>query len=414
MQSVLLLKLFVSLFLSVAAFIVYRYRAIAEEKLSGQPTFSFFVAWGMLRLLPIVIIYVVLGQEARSDVPMFYNWASAAKQALLVYRDFDSPYAPFFSYTTALPLFLWDTPNALVFLMAFAEGIVLWLQLTIQTHNQQTISTTLWEIIIYLLLPLPFVMVVLSGQEDIWMWGFCLAALWSWQRKHDELLIGIWMGLALLFTKVLFILVIPGVFFILKRKVRFVLGMAAVGLPVLLWLVAVSGDAFLLPIKQAADPRTPNIWTILNPFTAILIKSNIPTLNTLGLFLLIATSSLIGLRLRKVSFSVALPTLWILVYGVMMIVQQSSLSNYAFIYMLPLVSICLNNWQLKHFVILLIFNCLLVVQPPIWWGLNMPLFDQLSDLAIPINLLEYLLEILIIGTIVYFCNLVWKQATTAL
>ena len=80
-----------------------------------------------------------------------------------------------------------------------------------------------------------------------------------------------------------------------------------------------------------------------------------------------------------------------------MIVQQSSLANYAYLFVMPLVMGALAFDNFSHRVLLLVFNFAIVLQPALWCGLDMPLYQRLADLTTGWALAEYLLQITIIG-----------------
>lgn len=405
-MSVLALKGGLSLLLCLLFVVAVRYKLLILKLTNQNQTAWFWLLVLGLRLIPFGVVYVVLNQSPRSDVPMFYEAASSAKQGLFVYRDFESAYSPLFAYLTAIPLLVWNSPKAIVLLMLFVEVMVLWF-----TFRFQQSSDSLLKTLLYLLLPAPFVLIVLGGQEDIWMWGFGLLSMWAWQKKSDELWLGIIFGMALIVTKALFILILPAIFFFVRHKIRFVLGLLIIGIPTLVFMYYYSELLFLSPIQQANDPRTPNIWTILHPLTNGFIPLGPKYLNWIGLLSILVITIFATFKLRKSTiYEGFLPLMWTLTYGVMMIVQQSSLSNYAFIFLMPMLFSLIDITDRNTRVILLLFNLAVVIQPPIWWGLNMPLFHHLSDLFVPIHGVEYILEITVIACLLYLLSSSWRLA----
>jgi hypothetical protein len=101
--------------------------------------------------------------------------------------------------------------------------------------------------------------------------------------------------------------------------------------------------------------------------------------------------------------------IWILSNCWIMIIQQSSLSNYCYVYLMPMVFIFIREKSKSFTAILLLFSIACAIQPPIWWGLKMPIYNDLNAFNKSINLVEYLLEIFIIVCIIYFCKIIINQ-----
>jgi hypothetical protein len=340
---------------------------------------------------------------------MFHTWAQTAKEGYLVYKDFPAPYAPLFSYITAIPLFAYDHPNAILFLMVLIEIIILYFNFQYFSRKLNKFQS-LYYSILYLCLPASFVLSVLSGQEDIWMWGIILLTLIVAQKTENALWIGISLAIGMLVTKVLFVFAIIIAFFLVNNKIKYLLGLALIGLPTLAILVYLGGDSFLLPIQEANNPRTPNIWSIINPFIEVYKRIGIKNLNLIGLISNVLIISVLSLKAKigKIPFSKALPVIWIVSNLWLMFIQQSSLANYCYIFLMPMVFIFAKIENRKYLIATLLFSFACTVQAPIWWGQKMPLFQGLDDVLIPINMLEYGLEIFIVGSIIYFCRILIK------
>jgi hypothetical protein len=355
------------------------------------------------RLIPIFIVYLFYHYDAKSDVQMFYEWAVLAKKGAFVYRDFDSPYAPLFSYITAIPLYFYNSANTIVLLMVLIEvGILI---MTFYFYSEiYGKNISLYVSLLYLSLPATLILSVVSGQEDVWMWGIIILAMLVYNYRPDSLLVGLIFGIGMITTKVLFVFALPIALILLPNKIRYLIGLAVIGLPTLAILVYYGGDSFLLPIQQANDPRNPNFWSIINPFFNVYKILGIKLLNIIGLvsnIILVVALSIKAKELKK-TFNEALPLIWLISSLWVMVIQQSSLSNYCFVYLMPLIFIYASSKKNNLIILLLSFAC--TIQPPLWWGLKMPTFNHISDLRLPLNALEYILEILIIGCIVYFCS----------
>jgi hypothetical protein len=400
-MSIVLLKFLLSFLLTGTLVLVLAQRSRLEPWLRARPRGTAGLLWLLLRGVPFVGAYLVLGLGAPSDLVGFYNGASHALRGELAYRDYISVYAPFFSYLTALPLLLWHDPRAIVGLMVLVEGALLaW------TYRRYRLSR--FFVLTYLLLPASLLLCVLAGQEDIWMWGFGLGFLATYRSPFRA---GLVVGLGLLVTKALFIVVLPALFFWMRDKVRFVLGMAVVGLPVLGFWYYYGGLSFLMPMDITQDPLAPNAWSVGYPFAGGLIERAHPRLfNWLGLALVVALTIAYTLRRRAAAPETWLPGLWVLAFGLVMLVLRSSYANYAFALALPLWVLVWPAHRRDRMLlgVVLVFNVLCTIQPSLWWRLDRP-FYRLADLTRPAYGAEYLLQVGIVACLVYLLVWVWRR-----
>ena len=375
-----------------------------------QRPFSVWWAFVLFRIVPFGLVYLVLDYDVRSDAWMFYDSARQALQLKTVYRDFDTAYSPLFPYLTALPLLLWNSGKAIVLFLILAEGLAIWLTVRVFKDNVRTAQRA----ILYLITPAPLVLSVLSGQEDILMWLFGAWAVLVWQKRQDDLWVGIILGLGMVATKALMVLTLIPVFFLVKNQLRYFLGLLLVGLPALVVMYALVGLEFLEPIQQANDPRTPNLWTILRPLFGEIIPLGHKALNWVGLVAVLGLGCALAYRWRRKNrFVEGFTVLFVATYALVMIVQQSSLANYAYLFLLPMLFVpSVQVTKKTNFFLLLLLNFAIVVQPPIWWGLKMPIFKTLNDLAHPWPAAEYLLEVVIVGCLGYFLVVLVKDDDT--
>ncbi len=363
------------------------------------------LAFVVFRLAPFVILYILFDTPPRSDVPVFYEAARHAMQGEVVYRDFWSPYSPLFAYLTALPLWLWNSPKAIIGLMVIVEGLAWWL--TYRFYRPRLGGMAQASALLYLLLPAPLVFCVLAGQEDIWMWAIAMGSLWSFSRWKNSFWLGVWMVGLLLVTKALGILIVLTLLVWVPRRDHYLAGLLATGLPLLAVLYYLTGTGMLTPLMFANMPFAPNLWTVLAPLIGDFMTWSGP-LSAIGLIAVLALSSWGSWQLRQtgVSYDKALPLLWILCYGFMMFVHKSSLGNYAFIYLLPLVLVGINWRNQQAFSILILSNTLVSVQPSYWYSMNSPLFTNPALLLNSRNLIEYLMEWGIVLSVGFF---VWQS-----
>ena len=149
--------------------------------------------------------------------------------------------------------------------------------------------------------------------------------LYFYKKNQDSLWVGIILGIGMIITKVLFVLALPIALILIDKKIRFLAGLAIIGIPTLAILIYFGGDSFLLPIQEANNPRTPNIWSIFNPFFNVYENIGIKNLNKIGLIsniILIIALSILA-KMKNLSFSLAFPLIWIFSNCWLMFIQQS-------------------------------------------------------------------------------------------
>ena len=149
-----------------------------------QEKLAIWVSLILFRLIPFVLIYGVLQQTPRGDVPFFWGKATQAYQWKLVYRDFISFHAPLFAYLITFPLVVWYSSKAIVLLMVAAEALIIWM--TYLAYQRRSQPDALKTTLLYTVLSGPMIMVLLGGQEDIWMWGIAAWMLLTYLRSRDD------------------------------------------------------------------------------------------------------------------------------------------------------------------------------------------------------------------------------------
>lgn len=246
------------------------------------------------------------------------------------------------------------------------------------------------------------------------MWAIGAVSLYQWQARPDAFRLGLLMALMLLATKALAVLICIGLLFWVRQPIRYVAGLATVGLPVLLVLYALTGMGILTPLMFANMPFAPNLWTVLAPLTGDFM-SYAGVLSGAGLLAVVALSAYGGWLLRQQDspYERSLPTLWVLCFGFMMFVHKSSFGNYAFIYLIPLL-FCVIDWNSKaDLFFLLLLNVLVTVQPSYWWGIGAPLMTNLAILSKQANVIEYLMELGVVVSVGYFVWRAYQQTRVA-
>jgi hypothetical protein len=387
------------------------------------------IFYGALRLLPFIITYLILGYEPQSDVQYFYPIIASAKKAELVYRDVYSCYAPFFGYWLSIPFWLWHNNRMTVLTMTVIEWAAVWLTVrefapnrlsknTQPSDNQSKkndpIDTTkgdrLFKALVYFSLPLPFVMCVFSGQEDVVLWLFALWAVVVWQ-KRGPFWGGIVLALGLLSTKAVFIFSIIPLFFVAtaRQKLPLVLGLAVLGLPVVVFLYLNVGTLFIdQPLFEGTYLKAPNWRSVLNPVIGRLIPANGGVYKWLALLITALIPAGVTLRYnRNRPFAEAMALLFILAFCTMTVMQQNAISNYAYFFMLPLIFVLTDFQKTNWWIGLLGFNVLAAVHPSLWWRLGQPYYKNFEQLSRPDFLFEYCVELLLVAGFIYYA---WQAA----
>jgi hypothetical protein len=205
-----------------------------------------------------------------------------------------------------------------------------------------------------------------------------------------------------LVTKALLVLFLPAVFFFVRDKMRFSLGLMLVGIPSLIILFLSVQWGFLSPIQQANDPRMPNIWSIFHPITNGMIPLGPKWINWVGLLSIQCVGFYFMAQRIKTDLLEFLPQLFLVIYMWLMISQQSSVVNYAYTILMPLIFVWKKAFTPTFWLVLILFNLGVILQAPLWWGMGMIYFHSISDLLVPIHALEYFLELLVVGSLFWF------------
>lgn len=409
--TVFAVKLFVSIILCGVIWFVVRYRYRLEPLVQKRENLVIAALLVTLRVVPFIAIFLVLNETPRGDIPFFYWKAELAHQGRLVYRDFWSFHSPLFSYILAVPIFIWNSPKAVVALMGVGEAVCLWV--TYRFYRRAAPVDAFWKAVIYLLLPGPLIICLLGGQEDIWLWGFGLWSVMVWQRTHDSFKIGLVMALALLTLKVTFVIIVFPVFFMLayrKRGGRFVGALLSVGLPALMILYLLLGWLFLMPVQHAELPFAPNLTTVLRPFTGgLLARIPLHYLNWIGMALTLTVATLTGWHFRQKPFERVFPALWVITFGSFQLFLPSAMAYYLFLFLIVLVFELTDLNKAGQVALLLAINLLVVIQPFVMIYLEQPRFNSFVPLQSPPLLLEYGLEVAFVISVVYYIRQAWLR-----
>ncbi len=399
---ILLVKAVASLVLTVGILLLLSRQKQVERYLDSSKLPWNGVFFGVFRLLPFLLTYVVLGFEPQSDIHYYYRVVQSAIRLEIPYQKVLNPYSPFYGYLLALPVAIYKNSRMIILSLLLFEMGCVWLTQRFFLPGLSR-GQRWFRGLIYYMLPVSFVFSVFSGQEDVLLWGAAIGAYWIWQRTQNAFLGGVLMGAALLLTKAIFVLILIPIFFLTRKKVSFVGGAAIIGLPVVVWLYLNTGTRFLdQPLQEGDYLKAPNWRSVLNPF----LHDHLATDGSLGkwitlailLIIILLVSFLVRQRDKLMGY---LPAIYVAIFAAMSVLQQNAISVYAYAFMLPLM-FCLTNLRNRAQVgFLLMFNLLAANHPSIWWRMNQPYYNQFTAFKKPFYLAEYVMEWLIVAGFVW-------------
>jgi hypothetical protein len=409
-MTIILAKLAISIVtLLLVCILLFQKKRITHWLANKNPFAILGSGWFLFRLIPFIAIYLVAGMEPTSDVYGFWDEASRASIGQVVYRDFWSPYSPLYPYFLAIFVKIWYSPKMVVLTMALMDGVALLVSWHFFRPFQPRASF-LFKALLYLLLPGSLVLCIVGAQEDVWMWLFVVLAYLIRERTVQVEWYAVILGLALLTTKAIFVLILVPLFLIEKQKIRFLIPLVSIGLISLAILYPLVGMEFMQPMDEAKVLRAPNILSVINPWFFNSIGVGEKFWNWIGLLTSVGLASLAAIRSQNADFRVMLSRVWIVLYATMMIVQQSSYSNYIFLFLIPLVFYVIDWTSKKQVILLLIFNLLCVTHPSYWWRSGMVKYLQPSDItAQPAYVLDYIMQVGIVVLTVYFIWLAFPK-----
>jgi hypothetical protein len=400
---IILAKAGTSLLLSAGLMILVRNQLAVESYFTQKRIPWLLIFWAIFRLVPFVIIYLLFSFTPKSDVEFYYYPIGlAAKTLKVMYRDVYCPYGPLFGYWMSIPLFFWNNSKVLILHLTLIELLAVWLTYRFY-EEKQTRGERLFRSLFYMMLPVPFVFTIMSGQEDVWLWLFALLALQVMVRKQSDYLCGLVLALGLLSTKAVFILVVIPFLLLTRRPVAFIAGLATLGLPTLVYLYLETGFLFLeQPLEEGSYLKAPNWASLLHPWTSTFINPSLSVWNYVGLLISLVVGILIIQKVRSRDYSKYFPLFFIATFSVMTVVQKNAVANYAYLFMLPLVFRFVNFHNRQEVFWLILFNVIAAVHPSFWWRIGQPYYETVGDIfAKPVFMLEYAMEMYLIGYLLH-------------
>ena len=401
--------------LSAILLVAWFKRPALESFLDEKKVPWLLVFWILLRLVPFVVIYIFFDFSPQSDVAnYYYPIGISAKLREIPYRDVLNPYSPFYGFWMEIPLIFWDNTRSLVLFLTLIELVAVWL--TYRTYEGVLPrAERLFRVLFYLLLPVPFVMSILSGQEDVALWIFALLAIVALKRHGNDYLCGLLLALGILSTKAVFILIILPFFLLSRRLIPLMAGLATLGLPVLIFLYVKTGSLFIeQPLEEGKYLKAPNWASLLHPWTSGSINSDLSVWNYVGLVICL----LVGIQVLRLrgnhDYRTYFPLFYIATFSIMTVVQKNAVANYTYLFMLPLVFQMVDFRNRTSVVFLLVFNIAAAVHPSLWWRIGQPYYQTVSEIfSKPVYILEYSIELFIVGYLLYLVVKAQKQLKLA-
>jgi hypothetical protein len=190
-------------------------------------TRALMFAFAAVRLGLFVAIFFVLHLAARGDVPSYYvPQGDMANHHMLIYRDFESSYAPLHPFLDGLVLRIWHTPLAII-LMAIAIEIAtlpLWLRLARRFAPEHVVRVAA---LLFLVSPISIQFVTVDGQNNVIIAALVALSLWM-LLQGKEFLSGLILGASICLVKFLPLLYAPAYLLCSPRRWRLVVGGSAI------------------------------------------------------------------------------------------------------------------------------------------------------------------------------------------
>jgi hypothetical protein len=359
------------------------------------------VGMAALRLGMYALVFLVLRIPPRGDVQSYYM--SQAEDALahrLIYRDFDSSYAPLHPYLDGGLLALWHSPLVMILLAIVVEIVAmpLWMLIGRTFVAERSLRVAA---LLYVVSPISLQYVTIDGQDNVLIASALALALFLVLR-HREFLAGIAVAASIAITKFLPLLYVPLFFLASPRRWRFVAGLSVVVLGVY-GAFAVMGAPILEALTDEAKRRSAgNLGYVFEAAFGVSLPNLVLNGLALGSIVLI-----LALIVRSALVARNLPQSLLITYGVAALTLTLTLfakKSWPAYMMLALFPLCLlvtrgaARWKL---IVFMLFEVVAVTEHSIW----STTLHQMSSIGLrplliahqPVAALFGLVELLLLG-----------------
>ncbi len=410
--DVFYLKLIICFFLSIGVFLLFRKKDLFVQWQKGRDGLYFLGGFVIFRVIPWIVVFLIVNEEPRGDIPFFFGKAVHAKVGEMVYKDFWSYHAPLFPYIISLPLFIWHSAKSIVVFMILAETAILWFCYKIYKPMK---DNALQLVALYWLLPATFAYMLIGGQEDIWFSGVVLVMLFYIRKnpRDYEFSLGLIFAIAMITIKASFIVFLIPLLILVRNYVKVLAVMAVIGGVSVGILYYYVGDLFLMPIQHTSQLMSPNLFSISRPFIELFYQideRNSTLINWAGLFFSILTPSLIAWKVRKLPIENTIIPVFIACFASLVIFQPSSPGAYVIAFLILLVFELTDTANPRHMLMLMILNWMTVVQPFLFVYLGQVQYTSFSYFRDPLYLLEGLLQVINVICLIWVIMLAYQKS----
>lgn len=380
---------------------------VRDNLLERLAPFDIPVLWLSTRLLPFVLVYIVAGHAAQSDVSTCY-WPQAvgAASGHVPYRDFESFFGPLFPYLLAAPLPLWMDARVLILWMSVLEAVTVFSTLRISELNRPGRRRARFLLCCFLA-PGPLLLTIVAGQEDFLLW---LAGLLTWTLavRGRDIAAGTVALAGLLFTKALFLLPLAGFLGFAGSRKRFLSVLLPAGIfgAILLWLL--TGPEFMAVLGQSHNISPPQIWILLHAATGGIVPAGGRAISFTVMLVFLCLAFVTGAKRTMVlhqSFA-AFAAYWVVLFGVTMILSPKSQGAYFGIFSLPALVLVLD--RPAALVVWVFLGTLAPIVPSIFYRLGEPLSASLDGIPGLLGWVDLLLQTCMVVAIFFLAWQAWR------
>ena len=389
------------LFLCIALAFARRVRIATLESFAR---FDVALMWLGTRLMPFLVVYILAGFSAESDVATcFWPQAVGAISGQVPYRDFESFFGPLFPDLLGVSVILWRDPRAIILWMTLLEAVTIALTLRASGLVRPGLARTRFLLCCFLA-PGPLLLEVIGGQEDFLLWSFGLLVWIAAARSRDVLASSITTA-AMLCTKALFLLPLAGFFGLARSRAKFLAVIMPAGVVTVLVLWWLTGSAFLSTLGQSGNISPPQIWIILHFLSLGQIPAGTPSIS-FSVIALLLLAAFVGGSWRADAIKKSFSTIaagWTLLFALLMLLSPKSQGAYFANFALPCLCLVLDRPRLLA--VWIFAGALAVIEPSMFYRFGEQLPTSFTALHGAAGALDITLQAMLVAA---FATLAWQ------